>query len=76
MGVRIIREALYTLATVLGGIFLIIAGATRFSPDAISPDLAAFINVTGPLLIGVIFGAGVMESALEAFGQPGNIRRR
>jgi hypothetical protein len=69
MTVQIIRRALYTLAAGLGGVYLIIGGVTRFSPEAITVDLAAFIQVTGPLLIALVCSAGVMEIALESTGR-------
>jgi hypothetical protein len=75
MAVLIVRKALYILAAVLGGIYLIIGGTTRFSADAITLDLAAFIKVTGPLLIGLVCGAGVLEIVWDSLGQ-GNITRR
>jgi hypothetical protein len=68
MTTLIVRRTIQILAAVLGAVFLIIGVATRFSPDAISTDMAAFIRVTGPVLIGLVLGAGLLEVAREARG--------
>ena len=69
MAVRIIRRTLHTIVVVLGGFLLVIGGATRFSPEAITPDLAALIRVLAPLLLGLICAAVVFEVGLESAGQ-------
>ena len=67
MALLMMRKALHTLVAGLGAIYLILGASTRFSPDAITLDMAAFIRVTAPLLIGMICGAGVLEVVREAY---------
>ena len=66
MLLRMMRKALHTLVAVLGVIYLVIAASTRFSPDALTLDTAAFIRVTAPLLIGMVWSAGILEVVREA----------
>ena len=66
MALLIIRKALHTLIAALGAMYLILGASTRFSPDAITLDMAAFIRVTAPLLIGMVWSAGILEVVREA----------
>jgi hypothetical protein len=68
MALTMLRKALHTLVAGLGAIYLILGASTRFSPDAMTLDLAAFIRVTAPLLIGMLWSAGILEVVREACG--------
>jgi hypothetical protein len=66
MAVQIIRKTLYTLVALLSIIFLIIGASTRFSAEAMSADIAAFIKFSGPVLIALVCSVGVLEITRES----------